>query len=47
MWSVFGRSRTSSDKNRQIVEGGQYLVEVIPMPKSMTQEEHMGLFSCN
>jgi hypothetical protein len=23
-----GRSRTSSDKNLQIVEGGQYLVEV-------------------
>ena len=47
MWSVFGRSRTSSDKNHQIVEGGQYLVEVILMPKSMTQEEHVGLFSCN
>jgi hypothetical protein len=28
MWSVFGRSRTSSDKNHQIVEGGQYLVEI-------------------
>ena len=28
MWSVFDRSRTSSDKNLQIVEGGQYLVEV-------------------
>jgi len=26
--SVFGKSRTSSDKNLQIVEGGQYLVEV-------------------
>jgi hypothetical protein len=26
--SVFGRRRTSSDKNLQIVEGGQYLVEV-------------------
>ena len=27
MWSVFSR-RTSSDKNLQIVEGGQYLIEV-------------------
>jgi hypothetical protein len=27
-WSVFCRSRTSPDKNLQIVEGGQYLVEV-------------------
>jgi hypothetical protein len=27
-WSVFSRSRTSSDKNLQIIEGGQYLVEV-------------------
>jgi hypothetical protein len=27
-WSVFSRSRTSSDKNLQIVEGGQYLVEI-------------------
>jgi hypothetical protein len=27
-WSVFGRSGTSSDKNLQIVAGGQYLVEV-------------------
>jgi hypothetical protein len=27
-WSVFSRSRTSSDKNLQIVEGGQYIVEV-------------------
>jgi hypothetical protein len=26
--SFIGRSRTSSDKNLQIVEGGQYLVEV-------------------
>jgi hypothetical protein len=26
--SVFSRSRTSSDKNLRIVEGGQYLVEV-------------------
>ena len=47
MRSVFDRSRTSSDKNLQIVEDGQYLVEVILMPKSMTQEEHVGLFSCN
>jgi hypothetical protein len=47
MRSVFGRSRTSSDKNLQIVEGSQYLVEVILMPKSMTQEEHIGLFSFN
>ena len=31
----------------KIVEGSQYLVEVILMPKSMTQEEHVGLFSCN
>jgi len=45
--SVFGRSRTSSDKNLQIVEVGQYLVEVILMPKCITQEEHMELFSCN
>jgi hypothetical protein len=45
--TVFGRSRTSSDKNPQIVEGGQYFLEVILMPKSMTQEEHVGLFSCN
>jgi hypothetical protein len=28
VWSVFGRSGTSSDKNLQIVTGGQYLVEV-------------------
>jgi hypothetical protein len=28
--SVFGRSRTSSDKNLQIVESNQYLVEVEP-----------------
>jgi hypothetical protein len=27
-WSVFIRSRRSSDKNPQIVEGGQYSVEV-------------------
>jgi hypothetical protein len=47
MRSVFGRSRTSADKNLQIVEGGQYLVEVILMPKNMTQEERLGLFSCN
>jgi hypothetical protein len=26
--SIFSRSRTSSDKNLQIDEGGQYLVEV-------------------
>jgi hypothetical protein len=26
--STISRSRTSSDKNLQIVEGGQYLVEV-------------------
>jgi hypothetical protein len=25
---VFGRRRTSSDKNLQIVESGQYIVEV-------------------
>jgi hypothetical protein len=36
-----------ADKNLQIVEGGQYLVEVILMPKSMTQEKHVGLFSCD
>jgi ribosomal protein S17E len=31
--SVFSRSRTSSDKNLQIVEGSQYLVEVVLIPK--------------
>jgi hypothetical protein len=33
---VFSRSRTSSDKNLQIVEGGQYLVEV---EQALTQFE--------
>jgi hypothetical protein len=45
--SVFGGSRTSSDKNLQIVKGGQYLVDAVLMPKFMSQEEQMGLLSCN
>ena len=45
--SVFSRSRTRSDKNLQIVESSQYLVEVVLIPKCITQEEQMGLFSCH
>ena len=43
----FVEAEQSSDKNLQIVEGGQYLVDAIVMPKCMSQEEQMGLFSCN
>ena len=67
IFKVFGRSRTSSSQNLQVVEDGQYLVEVeealtkickllkavsilvevILMPKCISQEEQIGLFSCN